>query len=956
MHLRRIPPTARRTVGLGLALLLLITTTSLGKTRKQSCSLCERDTLQNVVVPANETLLKELKVLAEGVDSTVEILGDGQDYLTQLPETTIKTLSRRGVRVTPWDGPSDDPIEKDGEICQDAIPAETGITYTGQFTNEVYWVWYSFTPSESNTYRIMLAGSEVDAIIEVYDACGGRLIDDAYGMFGIPPALAVSMEAGSTYYIKVESYWYIAGGYSFQIDEAEDVSEQSCQDAFVAEPGVTYEGQTTASATACWYAFTPAASDTYQISLAGSDFDTTLSVYDECGGELIAYNDDAGASLASRVSLEMEAETTYYIQIDGYWGDYGNYVLFIDTYEPVPGETCLYAIEADPNTLYEGTLTDLMWEVWYSFTAPATGDYVISLKGSDFDTVLYVYDRCGGYAVWFNDDTNDLTSRLSMNMYEGQTYYILISPYDTIGSYNLQITPVTEPAPNDTVAAAVPITLADTVEGCTDAATSSLSYSSCGGYDSRDVWHSFTPSSSLFAKLSVVGEDFDTTLSVFDEDSGTELACNDQKDDCTNDSQLSMEMVQGTSYLIRVAGFYDGTGHYSLTLDPAIDSPPAASEAPHPADGAEQVDTDIVLSWDNWTVPAVSQKSRRRNTGDDKPNGRSLQGIYGRDDRLDDYQVTDSDILQAGAATVILFPKDLLTFMGRKRRYLLNDTTTMGEYIALSYGDPMCSDEPFQDQPSPGYCSGFLVAPDLIVTAGHCVGCEGDIQEWVAVFGFRMTDANTASIEFEADDVYSCREQVVGQSGTPDWSIVRLDRPVAGHLPVRIRRREAVAEKQPLMMAGYPVGLPLKYDMGATVKDTWQQSYFSANTDSFGGNSGSAVFNLDTLEVEGILVWGNGDFDYDYNAGCVTSIVCPDSGCPTWEYATRITLLAGAVPCYDVFLGTDPDSLVQVDAGWGAPQFDPRGLEPGQTYYWRIVSRNAAGQTAGPVWSFTTAQ
>ena len=104
------------------------------------------------------------------------------------------------------------------------------------------------------------------------------------------------------------------------------------------------------------------------------------------------------------------------------------------------------------------------------------------------------------------------------------------------------------------------------------------------------------------------------------------------------------------------------------------------------------------------------------------------------------------------------------------------------------------------------------------------------------------------------------------------------------------------------------------------------------------------------------MVWGNGDFDYDYDTGCVMSIVCADSGCPTWEYVTRITLLAGAVPSYDVFLGTDPDSLVQVDSGWGAPQFDPQeGLEPGQTYYWRVISRNAAGQTEGPVWSFTTA-
>ncbi len=957
MSLRSETSTLGRVFGLWLCLLLLLTPTSLGKARKRSCTLCEQDSLVDVVVPENEALLKDLTALAEGAGSTIEILEDGRGYRTQLSMDTIKTLSRRGVQVLPWDEPQDDPIEKDGETCQEAITAELGVTYTGQVTNDVPWVWYSFTPTASGVYRITTAGSDFDTILYVYDGCAGNMINfnDDFG-WEFTSELTLALEAESTYFIHIESYFYTAGSYTLLIEETESVPGQLCQDAFVAELGETYVGETTATATQRWYSFTPETAGMYEISLAGSDFDTTLAVYDECGGNQIAYNDEDGALSTSRVVVQMEAETTYYIQIDGFWSlFYGNYVLFIDEYIPIPGESCLFPLEAELNTLYEGTITASMPQIWYTFTPTASGDYVIDLKGSVFDTVLGVYDRCNGYAVGYNDDTNDWQSRLSMYMHEGTTYYIQIATWGDLGLYNLKITPVTEPAPHDTVAGATPVTIASSVHGCTDAATSSLSSSSCGGYDSRDVWHSFKPAMSSFVRLTLKGHDFDTTLSVFDEDSGVELACNDQKDDCTNDSGLSMEMVQGKSYLIRVAGYYDGTGHYTLTLEQAFHSAPPAPQSPSPADGIQEVAHDIVLSWNNWVVPSVMQQTRQVNAGKGS-DARGIKGIYGRDDRLDEYQVTEANILNAGNATVILMPKDLLTSLPRTNQYLLNDTMSLGELISYYYGLELCPDEPFQNQPSPGVCSGFLVAPDLIVTAGHCVGCEGDIQELAAVFGFIMTDANTAVIQFEPEDVYFCQEQVVGQYGVPDWSLVRLDRPVTGHVPLRLRRTGKVAERQSLLMAGHPLGLPRKYDMGATVQGNWEQSYFSANTDSFGGNSGSAVFNLDTLEVEGILVWGNGDFGYNDEIDCVQSGVCPDSGCPTWEYATRIGLLSAAVPCYDVFFGSDPDHLTQVDSGWAAPQFKPEGLEPGQTYYWRVISRNAAGQTLGPIWSFTTAQ
>ena len=50
------------------------------------------------------------------------------------------------------------------------------------------------------------------------------------------------------------------------------------------------------------------------------------------------------------------------------------------------------------------------------------------------------------------------------------------------------------------------------------------------------------------------------------------------------------------------------------------------------------------------------------------------------------------------------------------------------------------------------------------------------------------------------------------------------------------------------------------------------------NLDSFGGNSGAAVFNASTLEVEGILVRGDRDYHYSKERKCDVVNVNSETG------------------------------------------------------------------------------
>ena len=110
-------------------------------------------------------------------------------------------------------------------------------------------------------------------------------------------------------------------GYTDDYDEA-------CPYTGSTSPDVVYVYETSSNAIPCEYA---------SIDLCGSSYDTKLYVYDS-QQNLMACNDDyyygdPCGSYVSRIDMaEFFQGETYYIVIDGYGGDHGEYILSIDEY------------------------------------------------------------------------------------------------------------------------------------------------------------------------------------------------------------------------------------------------------------------------------------------------------------------------------------------------------------------------------------------------------------------------------------------------------------------------------------------------------------------------------------------------------------------------------------------------------------------------------------------------
>lgn len=284
---------------------------------------------------------------------------------------------------------------------------------------------------------------------------------------------------------------------------------------------------------------------------------------------------------------------------------------------------------------------------------------------------------------------------------------------------------------------------------------------------------------------------------------------------------------------------------------------------------------------------ACAPQSTDSNSYDAQDPKLSAHVVYGADGRLDLYQTTDGRMRELADSTVAFFQNSNL-LAGSDGL-----TTVVGKNYGTSYS--LCSSEKFREQDMAAFCSGSLVGPDLIMTAGHCVETSSACQNTSVAFGFAVQGVGALPKQLKSSEVYKCKEIVktVRINTGADYALIRLDRPVTNHKILKIRRSGEAAIGDELFVIGHPMGLPTKITTGGKVRSVSNPDFMVTNLDTYGGNSGSAVFNVITGLIEGILV--RGETDLVPAGGCYKSNTCNDDSC-RGEDVTRISLLRALIP------------------------------------------------------------
>lgn len=280
--------------------------------------------------------------------------------------------------------------------------------------------------------------------------------------------------------------------------------------------------------------------------------------------------------------------------------------------------------------------------------------------------------------------------------------------------------------------------------------------------------------------------------------------------------------------------------------------------------------------------------------------------IYGTDDRKE-----ASDV----PAAVTLAPS--IAMMQGDNFFLKNESNNTYDLDFPLASDHfsqvgICEDEKFADQKA-GYlnCTGFLVAEDVMITAGHCmiyshsplpnIVIENEktpmCESFNWLFDYQRTQNKAESITgIPADNVYRCEKVIYAELfGYPldaqgeillpidpvlgqDFAIIKLDRKVVGRKPLKLSDAP-IALMDSVYTIGYPMGLPLKYTGNAKALNVSFGNYVVSDLDVIGGNSGGPLFNS-ANEVAGIVVrsFPGEDYVFDEKLQCSRPYVCPVIG------------------------------------------------------------------------------
>ncbi|MDX2130644.1 MAG: hypothetical protein SFY69_01170 [Planctomycetota bacterium] len=368
-----------------------------------------------------------------------------------------------------------------------------------------------------------------------------------------------------------------------------------------------------------WFRWTsPNCAGNSVISTCGSAYDTKIAVYADTGtcptdNSHLACNDDNTAvcgtgSLHSSVTLATTPNTSYLIRVGGYNAITGTGTLTITPPDCGPtNDNCANATILADNSPVSGTTVEATndgtascgqsgssADIWFRYTPQVSGNFQVNTCNSSYDTVLAAYSgTCGSLSqIVCNDDegttgpcTGTLQSSITVNGVAGTTYLIRLAGYQgATGNYTIRVVggggvlpPINDNCNNRAGVSngSNPFTtLGATTDGPTHAACSF----NASNQITNDIWFNYP--SLCDGQLTVdtcAAASFNTRIAIYSGDTCTNfdsrlLDCSD--DDCPSGrSSVSIPVVAGQSYTIRVGGTNGAVGTGTLTIN-CVPTPP----------------------------------------------------------------------------------------------------------------------------------------------------------------------------------------------------------------------------------------------------------------------------------------------------------------------------------------------------------------------------------------------
>ena len=290
----------------------------------------------------------------------------------------------------------------------------------------------------------------------------------------------------------------------------------------------------------------------FVLDTEGSDFDTLLYLFDDCGGNELSCNDNTEGSVSSRVVAPFEQGDRVLVVVDGNAGESGQAVLNIDEVQCPSADLTGQALPAQFSNVAGasehggGCGGDGNPERAFRWQAEQAGLYAFRVESQEFQPALYLERGpiCGGPRLACNGAAFG-RSEVMRVLEAGQYVTLIVDSQGGAGNFDIDIVPLDEPCPLQPLGMGA--------MGDIDDFTDTMS-SGCGpsGYTEGSTFNAYPDATYAWTSPGMVGSNSGCDITV---SSGFPVALSLQEGTCDG-SEVQCE-----------AGSFDmGTGMFQATV------------------------------------------------------------------------------------------------------------------------------------------------------------------------------------------------------------------------------------------------------------------------------------------------------------------------------------------------------------------------------------------------------
>ena len=379
-----------------------------------------------------------------------------REAAARLPEDLLQQMVDAGC-IDPEDVSDefDDVPDDHGNDIDDATEAAVAVDVEGVIDYEDDSDYFDFTAVEGRLYQIDVRLRTLDdSALALLGPDGLELTynDD----YGDSQASSIVWEAPAwgDYYLEVLGYG--TGSYTLTVSHSTIVDDHGndIYDATEAAVAVDVEGVIDYEDDSDYFRFTAVEGRFYQIDVRLRTLDDSALALLGPDGLDLAYNDDYGDSLASRIVWEAPAWGDYYLEVLGYGP--GSYTLTVSHFTIVDD----YGDDIDESTIvddhgddiYDATVAPVAVDVegvinsqydsdYFRFTAVDGRLYQIDVGLGTLDDSVLLLLGPDGLELTFNDDYGDSpASRIFWEAPASGDYYLVVRGFASgSGSYTLTV-------------------------------------------------------------------------------------------------------------------------------------------------------------------------------------------------------------------------------------------------------------------------------------------------------------------------------------------------------------------------------------------------------------------------------------------------------------------------------------------------------------------------------------